>query len=111
VRKEKGTLEEIISRAADENRHDYISITLTDEIEVYKPKDQLEEHYDHILEIRVENSRTKAQLENFSEETLVLDPFEAFKEFYQEMQHVPMNMEEEKIIADIIDTVKGAEER
>lgn len=111
VRKEKGTLEEIISRATDENRHDYISITLTDEMEVYKPKDQLEEHYDHILEIRVENSRTKAHLANISEETLVLDPFEAFKEFYQEMQHVPMNMEEEKIIADIIDTVKGAEEK
>jgi exonuclease SbcD len=109
VRREKGTLSEVISRATEENRHDYISVTLTDEIELYKPKDQLEEHYDHILELKVENSRTRAQLENIAGEATVLDPFEAFKEFYQEMQSVPMSAEEEKIIADIINKVKEAE--
>ncbi len=109
VRREKGSLSEIISRATDENRHDYISITLTDETESYKPKDQLEEHYDHILEIKVENSRTRAQFENAEGEASVLDPFEAFKEFYQEMQSVPMSEEEEKIIAEVINAVKEAE--
>jgi exonuclease SbcD len=109
VRREKGTLSEVLSRATEENKHDYISVTLTDETDLYKPKDQLEEHYDHILEIKVENSRTRAQLENISGEATVLDPFEAFKEFYQEMQSVPMCAEEEKIIADIISKVKEAE--
>jgi len=109
VRREKGTLSEIISRATEENRHDYISVTLTDETDIYKPKDQLEEHYDHILEIKVENSRTRAQLENISGEATVLDPFEAFKEFYQEMQSVSMCEEEENIMADIINKVKEAE--
>jgi len=109
VRREKGTLSEVISRATEENRHDYISVTLTDEIDLYKPKDQLDEHYDHILELKVENSRTRAQLENIVGEATVLDPFEAFKEFYQEMQSVPMSAEEEKIIADIINKVKEAE--
>ena len=109
VRREKGTLSEIISRATEENRHDYISVTLTDETDIYKPKDQLEEHYDHILEIKVENSRTRAQLENISGEATVLDPFEAFKEFYQEMQCVSMCEEEENIMADIINKVKEAE--
>ena len=109
VRREKGTLSEVISRATEENRHDYISVTLTDEIDLYKPKDQLDEHYDHILELKVENSRTRAQLENISGEATVLDPFEAFKEFYQEMQSVSMCEEEENIMADIINKVKEAE--
>jgi exonuclease SbcD len=109
VRREKGKLSEIISRATDENRHDFLSIILTDETELFKPKDQLEEYYDHILEIKVENSRTRAQLENTSGEASVLDPFEAFKEFYQEMQNVPMNDAEEQIIAEVINKVKEAE--
>ncbi|MFT4143182.1 MAG: exonuclease SbcCD subunit D [Mobilitalea sp.] len=110
VRKLKGTLREIIDSAEENNCHDYVSITLTDETELYRPKDQLEEHYDHILEVRIENSRTKAQLEPLTGEASALDPFEAFKEFYQEMQGVELNEEEEQIIADIIHQVKEADE-
>ena len=110
VRKLKGTLREIIEFAEENNCHDYVSITLTDETELYRPKDQLEEHYDHILEVRIENSRTKAQLEPLTGEASVLDPFEAFKEFYQEMHGVELNDEEEQIIADIIHKVKEADE-
>lgn len=105
VRSEKGLLTEIISRATDENRHDYISITLTDEDEIYKPKDQLGEHYDHILEVRVENSRTRAQLEDSDFETTVLDPLEAFRLFYQDMQGTPMSTEEESIMIDVINSL------
>jgi exonuclease SbcD len=108
VRREKGTLSEIISRATEENRHDFISITLTDETEIYKPKDQLEEHYDHILEIRVENSRTRAQLEDNLGEATMLDPLAAFKEFYQEMHGVPLSEEEENTIIDVIHAAKEA---
>jgi len=109
VRRETGTLNEIIHRATEANYHDFISITLTDEMELYKPKDQLEEHYDAILEVRIENSRTRAQLENAVGEASVLNPFEAFREFYQEMNQVPMSSEEEKLMAEIIDLVKEAE--
>lgn len=109
VRKEKGNLSEIISRATDENRHDFISITLTDEEDIYKPKEQLEEYYDYILEVKVENSRTKAQLESTINEATVLDPLEAFREFYQEVNKEPMNSDEEKIILEIIDRVKEVE--
>jgi exonuclease SbcD len=106
VRSEKGLLDEIISRATDENRHDYISITLTDEDEIYKPKDQLEEHYDHILEVKIENSRTKAQLMEADTEATVLDPFEAFKQFYRDMQGTSMSSEEEKIMIDVINSLQ-----
>ena len=109
VKREKGTLSEVISRATEENRHDYISITLTDETDTFKPKDQLEEYYDHILEIKVENSRTRAQLENSTGEASVRGPFEAFKEFYQEMQSVAMSEDEENIIAEVISNIKEAD--
>lgn len=109
VRKEKGSLSEIISRATSENCHDFISIILTDEIDLYKPKEQLEEHYDYILEVKVENSRTKAQLENTAGEASVLDPFTAFREFYQEINGEPMSSDEEKLMMEVIDKVKEAE--
>lgn len=110
VRSERGLISEIISRATDNNRHDYISITITDEDEIYKPKDQLEEHYDHILEVKVENSRTKAQLEANDSQATVLKPFEAFKQFYQEMQGAPMSSEEESIMVDIINKLQAERE-
>jgi exonuclease SbcD len=110
VRSVKGTLREIIGLATDDNRHDFVSITLTDEDEIYKPKEQLEEHYDHILEVKIENSRTKAQLLDTYSEIKIDDPLEAFKEFYQEMQGVPMSNEEEKIMLDVIKTIQEVNE-
>lgn len=110
VRSIKGTLREIVGMATDENRHDFVSITLTDENEIYKPKDQLEEHYDHILEVRIENSRTKAQFTDTNSEITVLNPFEAFKQFYFEMQGVPLSQEEEMIMQDVINSLQGVRE-
>lgn len=53
VRRERGMLKEIIGRATKENCHDFISVTLTDEKEPYRPKEQLEEVYDSILVLRL----------------------------------------------------------
>lgn len=111
VRKEQGTLREMIDRATESNRNDFVSITLTDEADLYKPKDQLEEHYNYILEVRVENSKTRAQLENITGEASVLGPLEAFREFYLEMNNEQMSNEEELLIAEIIDMVKEADSK
>lgn len=55
VRRVRGELEEIISAADPEHRDDYVSVTLTDEIDPYKPKEQLQKVYSHILEVRMDN--------------------------------------------------------
>lgn len=110
VRKLSGTLSEIISMATEECRHDFVSITLTDEEDIYKPKEQLEEYYDHILEVRVENSRTMAKLQDGEGQINVLDPFEAFCRFYQEINNEPMSGEEERLFMEVLDRVKEAEE-
>ena len=109
VRKKKGTLDEIIKEAQETEKDDYISITLTDEIDPYKPKEQLERVFSHILEIRVDNQRTRTKLKEMDEELVMKDPFTSFAEFYKEMQGREMNGEEETIMEEIFDKAKGVE--
>ena len=109
VRKKKGTLDEIIKEAQETEKDDYISITLTDEIDPYKPKEQLERVFSHILEIRVDNQRTRTKLKEMDEELVMKDPFTSFAEFYKEMQGREMNTQEETIMKEIFDNVKGVE--
>lgn len=109
VRKKKGTLDEIIKEAQETEKDDYISITLTDEINPYKPKEQLERIFSHILEIRVDNQRTRTKLKEMDEELVMKDPFTSFAEFYKEMQGREMNGEEETIMKEIFDKAKGVE--
>ena len=109
VRKKKGTLDEIIKEAQETEKDDYISITLTDEIDPYKPKEQLERIFSHILEIRVDNQRTRTKLKEMDEELVMKDPFTSFAEFYKEMQGREMDGEEETIMKEIFDKAKGVE--
>ena len=109
VRKKKGTLDEIIKEAPETEKDDDISITLTDEIDPYKPKEQLERIFSHILEIRVDNQRTRTKLKEMDEELVMKDPFTSFAEFYKEMQGREMNGEEETIMKEIFDKAKGVE--
>lgn len=102
VRRERGLLSEIIGRATEENSHDFISVTMTDEKEPYHPKEQLEEVYDFILELRTENSRTRKLLEESGELEVHFQPMEIFREFYQEMNGTVLSEKEQEVIAQII---------
>ena len=75
----------------------------------YKPKEQLERVFSHILEIRVDNQRTRTKLKEMDEELVMKDPFTSFCEFYKEMQGREMNTQEETIMKEIFDNVKGVE--
>lgn len=105
VRKLEGTLEEIL-HLADAPLQDYVSITLTDEDGLYRPKDQLEERYRRILEVRLDNTRIRHKLAHTMSSEEHLTPFEAFQAFYQEMNGQPMSEEEARVIADVIETAK-----
>ena len=107
VKTKRGALEEIITNAVSKEREDYISVTLTDEVEPYHPKEQLQEVYDNILEIRIDNTRTKKKLlECEEEEQEVKSPMEAFCEFYTEMQGHKMQEEEIRIMRKIFDQIE-----
>lgn len=105
VKKKSGTLKEMMETAKEEGQ-DYVSITLTDEIEPYRPKDQLENVYARILEIRIDNTRTRNKLLEFEEENVSEDPFEAFAGFFEEMQSRPLSEEELKFMKQIFDEEK-----
>lgn len=107
VRKKTGTLEEILAGVREEEKDDYVSITLTDETEAFKPREQLDQVYSHVLELRVDNQRTRRKLEETQEEPEVKDPFSAFADFYHEMQGREMSEEEKEIMEQIFDEVKG----
>lgn len=110
VRRLFGTLEEVLALADDRLRHDFVSITLTDDVEAYRPKERLEECFDHILEIRVDNARTRKLLE-FSEEKVELaSPYEAFCSFFAEMNGRDMTEEEDTMIREVINGQKEAGE-
>ena len=98
VRTERGTLKEILERTTETNRHDFISVTLTDENEPYRMKEMLREVYDYLLEIRVDNTRTRKRLELTLETQENLTPFEAFRAFYEDVAKMPLTGAEEALL-------------
>lgn len=107
VRRKRGTLKELLDEAKNEERDDYVSITLTDEVEPYHPKEQLSEVYDHILEIRIDNTRTRRKLSEFEDEKIEMkSPMEAFEDFYSQMQGRKMDEEETKIMKKIFHQIE-----
>ena len=93
-------------QAEEEERGEYISVTLTDEADPYKPKEQLEKVFDHILEIRVDNLRTRTRLLELYEEPAMKDPLKNFADFYQEMQGKKLKEEEFQVMLEIFEQVK-----
>ena len=110
VRKMTGHLEEILAAATEENSHDYVSITLTDEVEAYQAKEKLEQIYDHILEIKIDNERTRKILEFSEEEVESLDLYDAFVSFFQEMNGRAMTEDEDSMIRTVINGEKEVTE-
>ena len=115
VRRLKGTLDELLNAKEEQFCEDYISIILTDEKELYRPKDILSEVYPHILEITVDNTRTRNIFDDLQEGGYdaedgmekLQSPLEAFREFYQLMQQQPLSKTEEAVIAEILDEAGG----
>jgi len=92
-----------------EKRDDYVSVTLTDEIDPYRPKEQLEKVYSRILEVRTDNERTRKKLEFKDEDIRMENPLETFSDFYEEMHGRKMSLEEAEMMTQIFDDVKGEE--
>jgi exonuclease SbcD len=111
VRKMTGPIEEILDGADETNCHDFVSITLTDDVEAYRPRERLEEKFDHILEIRVDNARTRKILEFPEAKVELLNPYEAFCNFFSEMNGREMTKEENAVILDVIDRTGEAKDK
>lgn len=109
VRKLKGTMEEILLLAQEGICDDYVSITLTDDVETAHPREVLEERYRHILEIRIDNARTRKLLEFGEMEMEKLVPYEAFSSFFEELNGRKMTEEEDELLKDVLQEGGGME--
>lgn len=111
VIRKRGKLKDILRVSREEEREDYLSITLTDESEPYKPKEQLEKVYSHILEVRLDNDRVRQKLSEFDEELVLKDPMAVFCDFYAEIQGREPGDEEKEILEQVIDRAGEEESR
>ena len=125
VRRLRGTLDEVLAAAesaapslsagqsvASGVCHDFVSVTITDEQEPYRIRERLEERYDHLLELRVDNARTRARMaESGTENDPAPEPMEAFRQFYETVNHTPLPEEGERIMKRLIREIqeKGME--
>ena len=132
VRRVKGSLEEVLAAgrafgaawwereegeksepepdpALSRRCRDYVSITVTEEEGSYRVRERLEEVYDHMLELRFDNARTRMRLQQEGEEMPFLQPLEAFRLFFERVRHEPLSAEEERIMERIIQEAKEEE--
>ena len=112
MKKLKGSLGEIMEMAVGEITESYVSITLTDDIEAYEPMEQLKELYPRILELSVDNKRTRKVLDFSVEDVENVHPLTAFVQFFREMNGREMSQEERDLAEKIIlqCTVEDGEE-
>lgn len=88
---------------------DYVSIVLTDEDDglLTDAKNKLEECYESILEIRVDNQRTRAQFKDISSIQEEWTLSQAFRHFFEDMNQRPMNEQETEVMERIWMEMEG----
>lgn len=89
--------------------HDYVSITLTDEEILDHPKEYLENYFDHILEVQIDNKRTKKILEEEIIDMQELTPLEAFRAFFSNAAGRKMTAQEEDRLQSILEEIEKEE--
>ena len=94
VRTKRGELEDILREASEENCHDYVRVILTDEQEPVRPKEKLSLVYDHLLEYRIDNQRTRSVLTEAEHGLEHQTPMDAFAAFYEEIHKTPLTEEQ-----------------
>ena len=102
VRSIRGSIIDVIASSDINNRGDYVSITLTDDNIPEQVKEQLAAYYDNILEVAVDNKRTRQILSEDIADFKELTPYEAFAEFFKEVSGRALNEDEDKLIKEII---------
>lgn len=105
VRKIQGTLEELTSSAAcsEADPEDYVSAVLTDEEELYEPGQALARIYPRLLEWRVENSRTRHEMQDVIVPEEKKSVLELFDDFYQQMRGTSLSEAQRAVMKRIVE--------
>ena len=85
-------------------------IVLTDEEELYQPKEQLERIFTHILEVRTERNRKLAQeWEDGQAKDTQSDPKLVFEQFFSQIQGRKLQEEEAAVLEEVFAKIREEE--
>lgn len=108
MRELRGTYMELTARAVHRGADtvDYLRVTLTDEEEIPDALNRLRGIYPNIMRLDYDNRRTRAtgQLA-VSDDVPQLHPATLFAGFYEQQNGQPMNAEQEKFLASLIERI------
>ncbi len=113
LRAVKGSLDEILSSdESEEQRNDYIHVTLTDDFLNDEAIFKLRSYYPHIMSYELDNYLSQNVNNNltFADVTVKKDPLEHFKDFYSVIKGKPLNENQEQYMIDIINSVLNEDE-
>lgn len=105
VKRLRGKLDEVLLQK--EYQKDYVSVTITDKVEPYRMRERLEEEFPYLLEVRVDNTRTKNSLTDQEDDIDISSPLETFAGFFKEMQGRELTEQERNILENIMKESEG----
>mgnify|MGYP003295122567 CR=1 FL=1 len=105
VRKMKGNMEDLLR--GSEYKNAYVSVTVTDEVEPYNMRERLEARFPYLLEVRVDNLRTRTSLTEAEEDIDISSPIETFASFFKEMQGRDLTEQERNVLQNIMEESEG----
>ena len=113
LRKIKGTYLEVSDRKAytEENRYDYMQITLTDEEDVPNAMARLRTIYPNLMSLAYDNTRTREnrEIQGLQEQSRKTE-LELFGEFFEKLNNEPMKEEQEEYMKNLIRKLKEGDE-
>ena len=113
LRKIKGTYLEVTDRKAytEENRYDYVQITLTDEEDIPNAMARLRTIYPNLMSLAYDNTRTREnrEIQGLQEQNRKSE-LELFGEFFEKLNNEPMKEEQEEYMKNLIQKLKEGEE-
>ena len=105
----RGTFDGLIS--ATDRTEDYVQITLTDEDDVPNAMSRLQSIYKNALELRYDNTRTRADASiSGAEDVERKTPFELFSEFFKDRNNSPMSEIQETYMKKLIEKIEEEEQ-
>lgn len=105
----RGTFEEITAKAFYEGTatDDYLRIFLTDEDDVHEAMGKLRTIYPNLMELRYDNTRTKAnETIDGAQNVEKKEPIQLFEELFEKQNNQPMSDEQRSFVAQLIDSIR-----
>ena len=104
---------ELMDRSSynEENRMDYVHITLTDEEDIPEAMGRLRMIYPNLMKLSYDNTRTRTnQLIDGAEDVEQKSPLQLFAELYEQQNNQPMSEEQREFVEGLISEVWEEEE-